>query len=372
MSRHEYLVHHSYGMGGFCWWVEAESPAEILTTLADVRVETDLDEVARIVADQPDLKHVRLDDLEGDGVLAGLRDRRAEDRQDSSYGVLAERLPVFLSNSTPDGKVFLHEVVAEKPDHGVPLGRRHRIIVQSPDGRHKRIVDWPIEPTFDIYSPGHAEQEIGADEFERAWRLAGSADAPRGVHDLLDGMKQDRRYRFLTFWGHTPRQEGVVDASCFSQWYPAPFVVDGITYPTAEHWMMAGKAKLFGDEAALRAVLEAPHPGAAKAAGRTVREFDEDVWRRHRFELVVDGSIHKFTAHPGLQEFLLATRSRVLVEASPVDPVWGIGLSANDDAATDPARWAGSNLLGFALMTAREHLTQLVAGQSTSTSAGAS
>lgn len=292
--------------------------------------------------------------------------------QDSSYGVLAERLPVFLSNSAPDGKVFLHEVVAEKPDHGVPLGRRHRIIVQSPNGRHKRIVDWPIEPTFDIYSPGHAEQEIGADEFERAWRLAGSADAPRGVHDLLDGMKQDRRYRFLTFWGHTPRQEGVVDASCFSQWYPAPFVVDGITYPTAEHWMMAGKAKLFGDEAALRAVLEAPHPGAAKAVGRTVREFDEDVWRRHRFELVVDGSIHKFTAHPGLQEFLLATRSRVLVEASPVDPVWGIGLSANDDAATDPARWAGSNLLGFALMAAREHLTQLVAGHSTSTSAGAS
>jgi ribA/ribD-fused uncharacterized protein len=188
----------------------------------------------------------------------------------------------------------------------------------------------------------------------------------------LDGHEQGRRYRFLRFWGHTPRREGLVDASCLSQWYPAPFTVEDVTYLTAEHWMMAGKARLFGDQAALRAVLDARHPGAAKAAGRTVRDFDEDVWRRHRFELVVDGSIHKFTAHPGLQEFLLATGSRVLVEASPVDPVWGIGLSANDDAATDPAQWKGSNLLGFALMAAREHLTQLVAGQSTSSSVSAS
>jgi ribA/ribD-fused uncharacterized protein len=264
--------------------------------------------------------------------------------------------------------VFLHEVIADEPDFGVPLGRRHRIVIQSPDGRGKRIVDWPIEPTFDVYWPGHAKNEITADTFERAWLLAGSVDAPRCVADLLDGIEQDHRYRFLSFWGHTPRREGAVDASCFSQWFPAAFTVDGVSYPTAEHWMMAGKARLFGDDEALAAVLTAPHPGAAKAAGRTVRDFDEKTWRKHRMELVVDGSIHKFSADRALCDYLVGTGSRVLVEASPLDRVWGTGLTATDEAAEDPAKWPGTNLLGFALMAARDYL----AGQVTSTSTSAS
>jgi predicted NAD-dependent protein-ADP-ribosyltransferase YbiA (DUF1768 family) len=46
----------------------------------------------------------------------------------------------------------------------------------------------------------------------------------------------------------------------------------------------------------------------------------------------------------------------VLVEASPRDRVWGIGISAGHEHATDPARWRGLNLLGFALMEARAGL----------------
>ena len=80
------------------------------------------------------------------------------------------------------------------------------------------------------------------------------------------------------------------------------------------------------------------------------------VWERERFGIVVEGSVHKFAAHPGLRAFLLGTGGRVLVEASPVDRVWGIGLAANDDGAFDPRRWPGENLLGFALMEARERL----------------
>lgn len=127
-------------------------------------------------------------------------------------------------------------------------------------------------------------------------------------------------------------------------------------YATAEHWMMAGKARLFGDAAAERAVLAAGHPAEAKKAGRLVRGFDEALWERERFRIVVDGSVHKFAAHPELREFLLNTGESVLVEASPVDRVWGIGLAADDEAASDPERWRGPNLLGFALMAARERL----------------
>ncbi|MFH9007489.1 NADAR family protein [Streptomyces afghaniensis] len=173
---------------------------------------------------------------------------------------------------------------------------------------------------------------------------------------LIGAVRAGARIKYLHFWGHRPRPDGRIGASCLSQWWPAPFTVDGVEYATAEHWMMAGKARLFEDAAAERAVLSAAHPAEAKKAGRLVRGFDEAIWERERFRIVVEGSVHKFGAHPELREFLLGTGDRVLVEASPVDRVWGIGLSADDEAAADPERWRGPNLLGFALMEARDRL----------------
>ncbi|POX55253.1 DUF1768 domain-containing protein [Streptomyces sp. Ru71] len=170
---------------------------------------------------------------------------------------------------------------------------------------------------------------------------------------LVRAVHAGARIKYLHFWGHRPRPDGSIGPSCLSQWWPSPFVVDGVRYETAEHWMMAGKARLFGDAEAERRVLAASHPSQAKKAGRLVRGFDEAVWERERFRIVVEGSVHKFSAHPELREFLLNTGERVLVEASPVDRVWGIGLAADDDAARDPERWRGPNLLGFALMEAR-------------------
>ncbi|MET8582835.1 NADAR family protein [Streptomyces collinus] len=177
-----------------------------------------------------------------------------------------------------------------------------------------------------------------------------------GVEALLSAIRAGARIKYLYFWGHRPRPDGRVGASCLSQWWPSPFVVDGVEYVTAEHWMMAGKARLFGDAEAERRILAAAHPAEAKKAGRLVRGFDEAVWRRERSRVVVEGSVHKFASDDGLRRFLLNTGDRVLVEASPVDRVWGIGLAADDEAATDPARWRGPNLLGFALMEARERL----------------
>ncbi|MFE3771850.1 NADAR family protein [Streptomyces sp. NPDC059122] len=183
------------------------------------------------------------------------------------------------------------------------------------------------------------------------------ADGPRSVEELLALTATGRRVKYVHFWGHRPPRGGGVGVSCFSQWWPAPFTVDGVRYATAEHWMMAGKARLFGDPEAERRAIAAAHPQQAKDAGRTVRGFTEEHWRQHRFDLVVEGSRHKFGQHPELREFLLGTGSRVLVEASPVDRIWGIGLTADDDRTADPARWRGLNLLGFALMAARQQLS---------------
>lgn len=173
---------------------------------------------------------------------------------------------------------------------------------------------------------------------------------------LVRAVAAGARVKYLHFWGHRPLPDGRIGASCLSQWWPSRFVVDGVTYETAEHWMMAGKARLFGDAEAERRVLAAGHPSLAKKAGRLVRDFDEEIWQRERFGIVVEGSVHKFASDARLREFLLSTGERVLVEASPVDRVWGIGLAATDEAASDPERWRGPNLLGFALMEARGQL----------------
>nr|WP_155073130.1 NADAR family protein [Streptomyces taklimakanensis] len=174
---------------------------------------------------------------------------------------------------------------------------------------------------------------------------------------MVERRARGERLRPVYFWGHRPRHGAAVGPWFLSQWWPAPFAVDGVVYATAEHWMMAAKARLFGDAEAERAVLAGTEPGAAKAAGRTVRGFDEEVWARHRFGIVVDGNVHKFGQHDELRAYLLATGERVLVEASPLDRTWGIGMTADDERAGDPARWRGLNLLGFALMEARARLS---------------
>lgn len=158
--------------------------------------------------------------------------------------------------------------------------------------------------------------------------------------------------KFVYFWGHQPSASG---KHVLSQWFERDFTEDGKTYRSAEHYMMAGKARLFGDLMTEARVLAAGHPREAKGMGRQVQPFDQAVWEQHRFEIVVRGSVAKFS-DPELKEYLLGTGDRVLVEASPLDKIWGIGLAADDDRAADPARWNGLNLLGFALMEVRARL----------------
>lgn len=186
--------------------------------------------------------------------------------------------------------------------------------------------------------------------------MSGTTETIGSREVLVEALAAGRRIKYLHFWGHRPLPSGRIGASCLSQWWPSPFTVDGVEYATAEHWMMAAKARLFADREAELRVLAAAHPSQAKKAGRQVRDFDEAVWCRERFGIVVEGSMHKFAAHERLREFLLNTGDRVLVEASPVDRIWGIGLAADDERATDPAQWRGPNLLGFALMETRLRL----------------
>lgn len=116
------------------------------------------------------------------------------------------------------------------------------------------------------------------------------------------------------------------------------------------------KAQLFGDTAMAAAILAAKSPAQAKALGRQIRDFDEPTWVEQRWDIVVSGSVAKFGSDPQLSRYLAKTKRRVLVEASPVDRVWGIGLSRDSEFCEQPHRWRGLNLLGFALMEARDRI----------------
>jgi ribA/ribD-fused uncharacterized protein len=122
--------------------------------------------------------------------------------------------------------------------------------------------------------------------------------------------------------------------------------------------MMAHKAKLFGDNKAFDKIVKADKPGEVKEIGRQIRGFDEIKWNDRKFEIVKTGNIHKFNQNKKLKDFLIGTADRVIVEASPTDTIWGIGLTQDSNMVDNPYTWRGFNLLGFALMETRDFLKQ--------------
>lgn len=163
-------------------------------------------------------------------------------------------------------------------------------------------------------------------------------------------------FRYLYFWGHTVSKDGRINKACFSQWFESPFELDGAIYRTAEHWMMAAKARLFGDDEALARIIATVDPREAKIIGRTVQHFEPGIWESQCRGLVTAGNLAKFGQNERIRDFLLETADAVIVEASPYDNIWGIGMKEDDPRAVHPDTWAGENLLGFVLMDVREKL----------------
>lgn len=159
----------------------------------------------------------------------------------------------------------------------------------------------------------------------------------------------------LFFWKPEPAAEPP-GAECLSQWYPSGFVHDETRYLTAEHWMMHQKALLFDDVAMAAKILREPSPARVQILGRGIGAYVQSTWIEHRVDIVTRGNLLKFQQSPELRRYLLDTAEAVLVEASPQDRIWSIGLAADDPHACDPRLWRGENLLGFALMRVRSLL----------------
>ena len=178
----------------------------------------------------------------------------------------------------------------------------------------------------------------------------------QSIDEVRQAYSRGEKLDFWLFWGHTPAKDGSIGAPCLSQWWGCEFSENGIEYTSAEQYMMAGKARLFDDRVTLGQILDAHDPKAVKALGRKVRNFDGNAWKASCQAIVKRGNFLKFSQNAELKGFLLSTGEKILVEASPYDRIWGIGMGKDDEFAGNPLKWRGQNLLGFSLMSARDEI----------------
>lgn len=144
----------------------------------------------------------------------------------------------------------------------------------------------------------------------------------------------------------------------FSNWARSNFTLDGITFNTNEQYMMYKKAMLFNDTATAQLILKSSNPKECKALGRKVKGFDNVWWNDNCIEIVFRGAHAKFSQNPRLYNMLMNTGNSQLVEASPFDKIWGIGLDEETAKKTNPDDWPGTNWLGIILTDLREHFLE--------------
>lgn len=164
---------------------------------------------------------------------------------------------------------------------------------------------------------------------------------------LQDYLKQYKTYHFF-YSGY------------LSNWADVPFIDKEtyIPYNCSEQYMMHQKALLFKDFETANLIMCKKHPREQKELGRMVKNFDFSIWSTQARQIVYTGCLYKFTQNKDAYDYLMSTVGTYLVEASPYDTIWGIGLGENDKQISDPNNWKGSNWLGQVLTSLREDLLQ--------------
>lgn len=157
-------------------------------------------------------------------------------------------------------------------------------------------------------------------------------------------MKITEKYVF--FWG-----------SEFSNWYQCSFELWGRKFTSSEQALMYKKAVLFNDYESAEKIIELNDPASQKQTGRKVKNYDDKIWSANRYNIMVEILCQKFE-DPILRKKLLSTGNRLMVEASPHDTIWGVGLHENDSSILEDKNWKGMNLLGKALMEVRKAKTE--------------
>jgi ribA/ribD-fused uncharacterized protein len=195
------------------------------------------------------------------------------------------------------------------------------------------------------------------DEFESHWRIFN----PETTEDAVCGYNPELIENKITFCPVSACDDEIFDFFYktnhpFSQWYSCKFEINGVVFNTAEQYMMYCKAMLFDNKSIADKILLTDDPRQQKELGRQVMNFDVEVWNKNAFEIVYKGNYAKFYQNENLKKFLLDTGDKTLVEASPSDIIWGIGLAETDSDRFDRLKWKGTNWLGESLICVREDI----------------
>ena len=173
------------------------------------------------------------------------------------------------------------------------------------------------------------------------------------LKQIIDRYNSGEKIDYVMFWENL-EDPGKVTKPCLSNWYECSFYVGGTKFFTTEQYMMAQKALLFGDKTIYDEIMKAHDPKTFKSLGKEVRHFNPTFWDENKCRIVFEGNLAKFSQNPKLKEFILSTKDAVLVEASPLDKIWGIGLNRENKDSQNPNLWKGENNLGFTLMEVRD------------------
>ena len=213
---------------------------------------------------------------------------------------------------------------------------------------------------------GWYEEEIADDDNYDGSILLWNKDG--GMKYSLDSLQLEyqsgKKIDYLFFWGHQPSVDGSISKTCLSQWWKSDFYIDIDKYCCMEQYMMAEKARLFNDDEILTKIMKSNDPKQIKELGRKVRNFTEDEWEKKRYSIILNGNFAKFLQNEDLKQFLLGTKNKVIVEASPYDKIWGIGMALEDKDINNFLIWKGQNLLGFALMEVRDEINRVCQNES--------
>lgn len=216
---------------------------------------------------------------------------------------------------------------------------------------------FPAPKTWrEYYNENYDFEDIEDYEVETVglWNKNGEMQYSRSK--AIEIFNKGEKIDSIFFW---KPENDVINKSCLGQWQYSEFRVDIDDYFYAEQYMMAEKARLFNDKEILEQIMESKDPKEMKALGKKVRNFNQELWDKAKYSIVLNGNYFKFSQNKEMRDFLLGTKDKMLVEASPLDTIWGIGLSEDNEKASNPNLWRGQNLLGFALMEVRDDLRNI-------------
>ena len=208
----------------------------------------------------------------------------------------------------------------------------------------------------EIYNEDYDFEDADDYEYETVqfWNKNGICQYSR--EKIIDEYNANGEMEFVFFW---KPQDEMINESCLGQWQLSEFSVDMDDYCCAEQYMMAEKARLFKDEEICNVIMKSKDPKEMKSLGKKAKNFDQAVWDKAKYSIVLNGNYYKFSQNKNIRDYLLSTENKVLVEASPRDTIWGIGLGKGNEKAYNPNTWRGKNLLGFALMEVRDEIRKV-------------